>query len=158
MGGLKHLGHRPEDLPVECGVEPDDYRCGNAGVFGVSAVEESPHAPHQRGDLLSRGEFSAGSGHDGAHGLQAGDPWKGSERSQPPAEMLFGAVHPEGLYPDQHLSGAWDRAGKFPDLQSLGTTRGIDDDGVHGGGHHRLLSRTGLPWLASSGLVSRTSG
>ena len=101
---LQHLGYGAEGGPVEVAGERDDLAHGHAGVLGVAAVEGAAHAAHHRRDLRAGRELAAGAGDDDAGRLDAEHAREGHAVGEAEPGVQLGAVEPEGLDLDQHLT------------------------------------------------------
>jgi hypothetical protein len=137
-GGLKHLGNGAEKLPVKHGSHGLHLRSRNAGVFGIAAVELSPHASHRGRDEVAFAELASWRVLDEPSRLDAENARKPHRRRMALSREQLGAVEAEGLDLDQNLAGLRHRHGTLLELEHLRSPSFMDHRGLHR--HHGIVS------------------
>src|SRR3984957_5527843 len=115
-------------LPRQIREQRDHIGRSDAGHLGIAAVDEPPHAAHQRRDLLARGIFAVGIGFHDADAFDAGDFGDVAPRAGP--HVGLGAVEAERFHLDDDMTGLGLRLRTLFERQDFGSAVLLDDDGT----------------------------
>jgi hypothetical protein len=91
-GGLKHLGHRSQNSPLQCRGDNLHLPGGHACVLGVAPVELPAHASHTRRNRFSHPEFISRCIVHRANGFNSQHAWKSHTGRMPLARKEFRSV------------------------------------------------------------------
>ncbi len=105
----------------------------HARVFGVAAVELSPHPAHGGGDDVAVLEFIAGRTFDQSDRLDSEHTRERDIRRQTLPREQFGPVEPERLDADEHFAVLRRGYRQGLELQHFRPSRFMDDGGFHRG-------------------------